>query len=408
MTLLESLPLDHPTAAALGVLPSVVNYVTRTGEAVLLEDAVQSPLFGQEAARAAGPLSLSCFGLKRGGQTLAVAHLVNRLVRAAFTPKGQRLLEALSSQAVTSLENAVLYAELERKVAARTSELVQKNEELTSALVRLTEMREQLVTQEKLAALGALTAGIAHEIKNPLNFVTNFALVSASLVDELRGQLAGGARASAEANQVLDDLAHAVKKINEHGGRASRIVTGMALHARESGGPREHADLQEVLSRSLQLACESRRGGAAPISVQTEFDPAVRWVELVVEDMTRVFVNIINNAFYSVEQKRSRLGLRYEPLVSLRTRDLGERVEVKIRDNGTGIPAASKDKIFLPFFTTKPPREGTGLGLSISHDIVVRAHGGQLRVDSVDGEYAEFTLVLPRRLRLSPLALRSA
>ena len=414
ITLLESLSIDDPRGAALGILPSVINYVTRTGEAVLLDDAAESPLFGQDAARTLpGPCSLSCFGLKRQGQTLAVAYLVNRLVRAAFTPQGQRLLEALSTQAVTSLENAILYDQLEQKVAARTSELVQKNEELTSALVRLTEMREQLVTQEKLAALGALTAGIAHEIKNPLNFVTNFAIVSSTLVDEVRSQIASDvgvmrAPASGEIGRLLDDLGNAVKKINEHGTRASRIVTGMALHARESGGPREYANLNDVLARSIQLACETRRGAAAPLSLHTELDSSVQLVELVVEDISRVFVNIISNAFYSVEQKRSKLGAAYLPLVSLSTRDLGERVEVRIRDNGTGIAAMSRDKIFLPFFTTKPPREGTGLGLSISHDIVVRAHAGELRVDSVEGEFAEFILVLPRRLRLATLTARSA
>lgn len=407
ITLLESLPITDPKVESLGVIPSVINYVARSGEVVLLDDAAESPLFGQDAkATLHAPCSLSCFGLKRQGKTLAVAYLVNRLARAAFTPKGQRLLEALSTQAVTSLENAVLYEQLEQKVASRTRELVQKNEELTNALVSLTEMREQLVTQEKLAALGALTAGIAHEIRNPLNFVTNFALVSATLVEEVRAQLAADRRSprgfsSVEVERLLDDLGHAVRKINEHGSRAGNILTSMALHARESGGPRQHAELNDVLAHSIQLAYETRRTGTEHISLQTEFDGAVSSVELVVEDISRVFVNIINNAFYSVEQKRSKLGPSYVPLVSLRTRDLGQRVEVKIRDNGTGISARSKDKIFSPFFTTKPPRDGTGLGLSISHDIVVRAHGGELRVDSVEGEYAEFILVLPRRHRLA-------
>jgi len=285
--------------------------------------------------------------------------------------------------------------------------LTVRNEELGTALERLVQTQRQLVMQEKLAALGSLTAGIAHEIKNPLNFVSNFAEVSTRLTDEIVERLQpelGRVSASAkdELGELLGELRVSVVKIREHGMRASGIVSGMALHAGASGGRHEVADLNSVLGQSVTLAAHGllqHREHGLDVRITTEYDANLGPVEIDVEEISRVFVNLINNARHAVEENGRRLGPGYAPVIAVRTLDCRDRVEVRIRDNGGGVPRHLLDKIFVPFFTTKPPGEGTGLGLSISHDIVTRGHGGELRVDSVEGEFAEFIVALPKPLR---------
>ncbi len=405
LSMLESVPMaELGTRGCPPLATSIVNYVARTGETLVLDDASKSERFARDPHVAAHRVvSVLCFPLKRQGEVLAIAYLENNLARGAFTINSLKILEMLSSQAVISLENAILYEMLEQRVEARTRELRERNDDLAQALERLVETQRQLVTQEKLAALGSLTAGIAHEIKNPLNFVSNFAEVSARLTDEiverLQPELGRFERTAREdLDELLRDLRLTVTKISEHGLRASGIVSGMALHARASSGRREVADLNGVLAQSVTLASHGllqHREDGLDVRITTDYDPNVGPVAIDVQDITRVFVNLINNARHAVGQNAKRLGPGYAPVINVCTRARGNRVEVRVRDNGVGVPKELLDRIFVPFFTTKPSGEGTGLGLSISHDIVNRGHGGELRVESVEGEFAEFIVALP-------------
>jgi PAS domain S-box-containing protein len=282
--------------------------------------------------------------------------------------------------------------------------LEQANRELDSTLKQLRDTQKQLVTQEKLASLGSLTAGIAHELKNPLNFVNNFAQLSSGLVDELTASLESQRprmepAVSAEVDEVLGGLRLNMSKIWEHGNRANQIIGSMLLHSRESSGKKEPADLNAVIKECLLLGYHGSRANipSFELSIQTDYDPHVGKVEMVVSEIVRVLVNLVDNACYSMQQKKRELGAAFSPRLEVRTRDLGNRVEVRIRDNGTGVPSTLVDKVFDPFLTTKPTGEGTGLGLSISHDIITGYHQGDLRLESVEGEFAEFTLELPKQ-----------
>ncbi|HET6339755.1 MAG TPA: AAA family ATPase [Polyangiales bacterium] len=406
VTLLESLPLDRVKSLQLGISVAIVNFVSRSSETVLLDDAVHSGAYTMDPYVVHnGVRSVLCFSLRRRREVLAVVYLENNLVRGAFTQNRRKMLELLGTQAVVALENARLYDSLERKVEERTLELHHKNEQLAEALQRVTEMQQQLVVQEKLAALGSLTASIAHEIKNPLNFVANFAELCVDLAGELEARLnqshqsPNGSDAS-DLQGLLRDLVRSVGKVREHGIRANNVVGSMALHARTNRGEPETADLHRLLEQSWSAARQSPDGfevGHEP-RFTTHFG-ALPVAEVVVEDIARVFTNLVLNARYAMRQKVQRGGAGYLPELVISTCDRGERVEIRLRDNGIGIAAAMLDKVFVPFFTTKPAGEGTGLGLSICHDLVVRSHGGSLRVESVEGEYAEFILSLPKRYR---------
>jgi signal transduction histidine kinase len=252
--------------------------------------------------------------------------------------------------------------------------------------------------QEKLAALGSLTSGIAHEIKNPLNFVINFAGVSISLVSELREELP---QVDSVVEQILKDLERNASKIQEHGARADRIVHSMLEHARSGPGTTRQVDLNKLVREYVDLAMTSHRtGGGHNITqgaLHTDFDAALGMVTVTPEDLGRVLINLTRNALYAIETRSSTAGSGFNPYLGVTTRDLGDRFEIRIRDNGSGIPAPVKDKIFMPFFTTKPPGQGTGLGLSISHEIVVQGHGGTLTFTSEEGEGTEFVVALPKR-----------
>ena len=315
------------------------------------------------------------------------------------------LKETSAAKERAAAELAEYSRTLEDKVAERTRALCAKNADLEATLARLKATQEQLVVQEKLAALGALTAGIAHEIKNPLNFVKNFAELSVDLVAELRAELraerARGASSDWQSvEQMLGDLEQNVTKINEHGKRADGIVRGMLQHSRGGASEPQAADLNELLAEYVALAYHGRRGQDASFNVtlETQYDPAVGTLNVVAPDLGRVFLNIMNNACYAAFQKRLDLGADFTPTVGVRTQNFSDRVEIRIRDNGNGIPPALRDKIFEPFFTTKPAGQGTGLGLSISYDIIVRQHHGELRVESAEGRYAEFVIVLPKEV----------
>jgi PAS domain S-box-containing protein len=294
---------------------------------------------------------------------------------------------------------------LERQVGARTRELQAKNAELEKTLQRLQDMQDQVIMQEKLASLGALTAGIAHEIRNPLNFVNNFAELSAELTQELREDIAEqkdrlDSEILEDIEAILYDLEQNVYKINEHGRRADRIVHGMLLHSRGNPGQREPSDVNTLLAEYVNLAYHGMRAQDASfnVTIETDYDPSIGLVDVVPQDIGRVFLNVINNACYAAHAKRKDMGEGFSPTLSVHTTNRGDRVEIRIRDNGTGIPPEVRDKIFQPFFTTKPTGAGTGLGLSISYDIVVQEHKGEIHVETEEGQYTELIITLPKHV----------
>jgi signal transduction histidine kinase len=271
-----------------------------------------------------------------------------------------------------------------------------RTRELEAALRELKAAQDRLVVHQKLASLGALTAGIAHEIRNPLNFVTNFAQLAAEGVAELRAALPG---AAGEAAELLGQLGQNVAKIREHGQRADQIVRSMLLHARGQPGERQRTDFNALVAEFVNLAYHGMRGLDATfrVAVETDLDPSLPPVEVLAQELSRVVLNLAQNACYAAHEKAKSAGLGFTPRVVVRTRNLGGQVELRVWDNGNGVPAAVREKLFTPFFTTKPAGAGTGLGLSISYDIVVRLHKGELRDETEEGRYAEFIVTLPAR-----------
>lgn len=265
------------------------------------------------------------------------------------------------------------------------------------AQMELIAAQEKLVMQEKMASLGGLTAGIAHEIKNPLNFVNNFAGLCVDLVGELREELKQNP-ASPIVEELLTDLEQNSRRIAEHGKRADRIVQGMLLHSRGTAGERRPTDINAVLDEAANLAYHGLRAKDTSfnVTIERDFDASIGMIDAVTQDISRVFLNMVNNACYSTHEKAKERGESYSPTLRLASRNLGASCEIRIEDNGMGIPKPVLDKIFNPFFTTKPPGEGTGLGLSLSYETVVRDHKGDIRVDTKEGEYAAFIIRLPK------------
>ncbi len=299
-------------------------------------------------------------------------------------------------------------------VEALATEVQDKNAELESTLDELRRTQEQVITQEKLASLGALTAGVAHEIRNPLNFVNNFAALSVELIDELREELgleeqssngdgagplaaAGDEELSEIVDEILGDLQLNISKVKEHGDRANRIVDGMLAHSRDEAGQIESIDINLLVEEYTKLAYHGMRGTDATFNVTIirEMDPDAGRVDGIARDLSRVILNIVTNACQATQMRGKAEGRGYSPTLLVSTEGQGDSVCIRIRDNGTGMPESVVRKIFDPFFTTKSGTQGTGLGLSISHEIV-REHNGQLAVDTEEGEFTEFTIILPR------------
>ncbi len=308
-----------------------------------------------------------------------------------YSEENMRVLQAFASHAAIAIQNARLFNQAQ-----------QQRQIVETALAKLKATQNQLVMQEKMASLGMLTAGIAHEIKNPLNFVTSFAQLSIELAAELRQVVAQqpfSAAAQAEIDALLTQLQANCVSINEEGQRANSIVQSMLLHSRGSSrNERQPTDLNALLQEAVNLAFHGLRAKNINfnLAIETHYDPAVPLLPVVPQNLSRVFVNLINNAYYATSEKYTQVGSPYQAKLVITTQNLADAVEIAIKDNGIGIPAAELDKLFTPFFTTKPGGQGTGLGLSISYDIMVQEHHGSITVQSKVGQYTEFVLRLPK------------
>jgi two-component system NtrC family sensor kinase len=317
--------------------------------------------------------------------------VVRRKTPGEFPQATIELLQTFADQSVVAIQNARLFESIE----ARTRELAKSLEDLRTA-------QDRLVQTEKLASLGQLTAGIAHEIKNPLNFVNNFSAISVELIDELREALGKAnleTKLRGEISEIADMLQGNLDKVVQHGKRADSIVKNMLLHSRQGSGEHRPVDINAVVEESLNLAYHGARAEKQGFNITLErsLDPAAGEVDLFPQEITRVLLNLISNGFYAATRRKAEAnGGNYEPTLAAATKNLGDSVEIRIRDNGTGVPPEVKAKMFNPFFTTKPVGEGTGLGLSLSYDIIVKQHGGSIEVDTQPGEFTEFRIVLPR------------
>jgi len=305
-----------------------------------------------------------------------------------FNEDDKRLLGTIAAHVGIAINNANAYKELNK------------------TLENLEATQDQLIAQEKLASLGQLTAGIAHEIKNPLNFVNNFSELSLGLVDELKGEFDRiksklDNDAGKEILEILETLKQNAKKINEHGKRADSIVHSMLQHSRGKTGEKQLSDINAMLDEDLNLVFHGMRAQDSTfnIKIEKEYDKSINHVNVIPQDISRVFLNILANGFYEAHRKRVELKSENSALIKVKTLETDKYIEVRIKDNGFGIPEKIKDDLFKPFFTTKPTGKGTGLGLSISYEIVAREHQGELLFETAEGEYTEFIIRLPKNLK---------
>ncbi|MGE3986385.1 GAF domain-containing protein [Pseudorhodoplanes sp.] len=379
---------DLPVAPERG---SATGRALLEGRTIHIPDIESDPDYTfHDAKRLGGFRAILAVPMLREGQPIGVFALT-RIEPRPFTSKQIDLVSIFADQAAIAIENVRLF----ESVQARTRELAASLEELRLA-------QDRLIQTEKLASLGQLTAGIAHEIKNPLNFVNNFSAISVELIDELRELLDGphpdGDR-RAEIRELMDMMQGNLEKIVQHGKRADSIVKNMLLHSRQGSSEHRSVDINSLVEESLNLAYHGARAERQgfTIALERSFDPDAGEADLCPQEITRVLLNLISNGFYATARRKAEQpDNSYEPTLSAATRNLGDRVEIRIRDNGTGIPPEVKEQMFNPFFTTKPAGEGTGLGLSLSHDIIVKQHAGAIDVETSPGAYTEFRIVLPR------------
>ncbi|HSR17101.1 MAG TPA: ATP-binding protein, partial [Ignavibacteriaceae bacterium] len=285
---------------------------------------------------------------------------------------------------------------IEKERALAKEKELEQAKEIDKAYTELKTTQAQLIHSEKMASLGELTAGIAHEIKNPLNFVNNFSEMSRELLDEIKTELQNGNKEGAVS--IIEDLKLNLEKINHHGQRADSIVKGMLLHSRGNSGEKVLTDLNGLLDQYVTLAYHGLRVQYKDfnITIEKEYDDSIKKINIVPQDISRAFLNIINNACYASNEKKLKNGADFIPVLKVSTKNSGKNAEVRIKDNGNGIPFEIRDKLFNPFFTTKPSGEGTGLGLSLSYDIIVKQHAGEIKFESEEGKYTEFIIILPK------------
>ncbi|HEX3340805.1 MAG TPA: ATP-binding protein, partial [Pseudolabrys sp.] len=370
--------------------------IVETRQTVQIADIQSEPVYSNDPQRRAGIIgsagarTLIMVPMLKDEELIGAIAIFRQEVRP-FTDKQIGLVTNFAAQPVIAIENTRLLSELRQ----RTTDLSQSLDDLRAT-------QDRLVQTQKLASLGQLTAGIAHEIKNPLNFVNNFSGVSAELIGELQealGDVSLNEKKRSEITELMDTLRGNLDKVVQHGKRADAIVKNMLQHSREGSGEHRRVDINALVEESLNLAWHGARAEKQgfEITLKQSFDPAAGEVDLFPQDITRALLNLISNGFYAASKRRAATnGGDYEPTLAASTKNLGDRVEIRIRDNGTGMPPDVKEKMFNPFFTTKPTGEGTGLGLSISHDILVKQHAGSIEVDTQPGEFTEIRIILPR------------
>jgi signal transduction histidine kinase len=376
---------------------SVSGRAALEGKIIHVPDVLADPEFVLlDAQKVGGFRTALGVPLMREGTPIGTMFLARAMVEP-FTQQQIDLVSTFADQAVIAIENVRLF----QSVEARTRELA-------ASLENLRTTQDRLVQTQKLASLGQLTAGIAHEIKNPLNFVNNFSGVSAELIDELQEALKDvnlNEKRRGEITELMQTLRGNLDKVVQHGKRADAIVKNMLLHSREGSGEHRSVDINTLVEESLNLAYHGARAEKQGFNITMErsLDPAAGEADVFPQDITRVLLNLISNGFYAATKRKAEVGgSGYEPTLAASTRNLGDRVEIGVRDNGPGIPPEVKEKMSNPFFTTKPAGEGTGLGLSICHDIIVKQHGGSIEVDTQPGEFTEIRVILPRAAALLP------
>jgi signal transduction histidine kinase len=398
--ILPSVPLHE-----MKIMPdSVLNYCWRSEENVVIDDASEEGQFSSDPYIQQNKVfSVMCLPIPARGKINGLLYLENSLIKGVFNKNRIELLQMLAGQIGISIENSILYENLEEKVMLRTHEI-------GKALTDLKAAQSQLIHSEKMASLGELTAGIAHEIQNPLNFVNNFSEISNELLHEMKEELVTGNLQLA--TELADDVIQNLVKINHHGKRAGEIVKGMLQHSRTSSGQKEPTDINVLADEYLRLAFHGLKAKDKSFNAdfKTNFDPNLPKINVIPQDIGRVLLNLINNAFYAVDNRAKLLTppppeggmkndqIEYVPTVTISTAfqnppSGGRGVRITVKDNGEGIPPHIVDKIFQPFFTTKPTGQGTGLGLSLSYDII-KAHGGELKVETKEGEGSEFIITI--------------
>lgn len=377
---------------------AIIKYVTRTQTDLLLNNALDEGNFRYDPyVLNMKPKSILCLPLMQKGGLKGILYLENTATRGVFTPKRMRLLSLLSSQMAIAIENAQFYGKLESKVLDRTKELQQRNQELQHALQTIKNVQQQMIQQEKLASLGLLTSGIAHELKNPLNFVINFSQIAQEYVDELQSDLKQNHTLKEDKLETLQELRDALGKIDTHGKRADGIIKGMLMHAHQSSNTAEKVDLNALIDQAVNLTYHTyrKKDSRFNLTINKNYDPNLSSVNGFPGDLLRVFINIIDNACYSLLDKLIKNAESFKPAFDIKTFQENKNVHVILRDNGPGIPKQVIEKIFEPFFTTKPAGSGTGLGLSIVYDIITKQHGGTIAVKSEPDAFTEFELTFP-------------
>ncbi len=419
--LLNHIPVNNSNELPL----TVINYVQRTKEVVALSNACIEGIFVNDPYIIKNNLkSILCIPIINKVRLIGILYLENNLMTDSFTIDRVEILKLLSSQIAISIENAYLYSNLnqmteslqisnvqlenhshtlEHRVEERTIELINKNDELQRAIETLKTTQDQLIQQEKLATLGALTASIAHEIKNPLNFVNSFSQLCMEFVKELEEhikfcQINGFTPdVTKEINLLMEYMNKNSFKINEHGKRASNIINTMLMQSKSKVIDKESTDINSLIDHCIELAYHGMKGinHYRNVKIETNYDPDVNKVDIIPQDISRVLINLISNSCYSLKCKSFYEKDSFCPTIYITTKKLENSINIIVKDNGEGIPKSIINSIFTPFFTTKPSNEGVGLGLSVSYDTVFNVHKGYINVVSEENQYTEFTINLP-------------